>query len=203
MEDSTWRVLESNRGRTGVKSFFKQLLRTEQRIPEKIAADPDFRFLQSNKLLSGLSVPALLFLFSRIVQRRYSRREMIFRDRNPGVCMFLIRQGGVELFIEDDSDAHIHLASLAEGVLFGEIATVTGYSRTASARADQNDTLLLSISMFDLDDLNKNYPVDALCIQRGITMSVVDSLIVTTDQLQDAHSKIEQLNRQIATYERQ
>ncbi len=186
-----------------MKALFKKMLQPAMRIPAKVAADPDFQFLQSNKLLAELSVPALLFLFSRVVQRRYSRREMIFRDRNPGVCMFLIRKGGVELFVEDDDDVHIHLAELPEGVLFGEIATVTGYSRTASARASNNDTLLFSISRFDLDDLNKNYPVDALCIQRGITMSVVDSLIATTDQLQIAQSKVEELNRQIALHERQ
>lgn len=186
-----------------MRSLLKKVFQPASRISAKVAADPDFQFLQDNKLLADLSVPALLFLFSRVVQRRYSRREMIFRDRNPGVCMFLIKQGGVELFIDDSEDTDIHLADLPEGVLFGEIATVTDHSRTASARASQNDTLLFSISRFDLDDLNKNYPVDALCIQHGITMSVVDSLIVTTDQLQEAQRKIAQLKRQIATNERQ
>ena len=125
-----------------------------------------------------------------MVQRRYSRREMIFRDQNPGVCMFLIRQGGVELFIEDEEDNIVRLAELEPGALFGEIATPTGYARTASARANTNDTLLLSISRFDLEDLGRAFPHDGILVQRGITFSVIDSLIATTNQLSVAQRRI-------------
>jgi CRP-like cAMP-binding protein len=116
--------------------------------------------------------------------------------------MFLIRQGGVELFIEDDDDNHIKLAELTEGALFGEIASVSDFVRTASARASRNDTLLLSISRFDLEDLNKSYPQDGLLVQRGITLSVIESLIVTTNQLGAAQRDIDELRQQLARYEK-
>jgi CRP-like cAMP-binding protein len=182
-----------------IGSWWKQ---AATRIPPNVVSDPDFQFLQQNSLISELSPAAMLFLHSRVVQRRYSRREMIFRDQNPGVCMFLIRQGGVELFVEDDDDNAIRLAELAPGALFGEIATATGYARTASARASKSDTLLLSISRFDLEDLNRNYPQDGLLVQRGITLSVIDSLIATTSQLGAAQRKIEELRLQLARRER-
>ncbi len=172
------------------------------RIPPNVASDPDFQFLQQNSLVSELSPAAMLFLHSRVVQRRYSRREMIFRDQNPGVCMFLIRQGGVELFIEDEEENTVRLAELEEGALFGEIATATGNARTASARANKNDTLLLSISRFDLEDLSRNFPHDGILVQRGITFSVIDSLIATTSQLGVAQRRIDELRQQLARNEK-
>lgn len=183
-----------------VVSWFE---RRSARIAPAVANNPDFQFLQHTELMRDLSVAAKLFLFSRVVTRRYSRREMIFRDQNPGVCMFLIRQGGVELFVDDDDANTTRLAELNEGALFGEIATASGYNRTASARASRNDTLLLSISRFDLEDLNRHFPQDGMQVQRGITLSVIDSLIVTTDQLTGAQRTIEQLQRQLARYEGQ
>lgn len=185
-----------------LKRIVSWFARAGTRIPESIASDPDFQFLQNNSLLSGLSPAAQLFLHTRVVQRRYSRREMIFRDQNPGVCLFIIRQGGVELFIEDEDDNHVQLAELAEGALFGEIASVSSFARTASARASKNDTLLLSISRFDLDDLNKSFPHDGLLLQRGMTLSVIESLIVTTNQLGAAQRNIEELRQQLARYEK-
>ena len=172
------------------------------RVPPNVAGDLDFQFLQQNSLISELSPAAAVFLHSRVVQRRYSRREMIFRDQNPGVCMFLIRHGGVELFIEDEEENIVRLAELETGALFGEIATATGYARTASARANRNDTVLLSISRFDLEDLSRNYPHDGILVQRGITFSVIDSLIATTNQLSVAQRRIEELRLRLARHER-
>lgn len=185
-----------------LRNLLNRVLRPAPKIPQAIKDDADFRFLRSCRLLHGLSDGGQLFIFNRIVRRRYSRREMIFRDSNPGVCMFLIRQGAVELFVGGEERAPVALAELTEGALFGEIATATDLHRTASARAAKNDTLLFSISRFDLEDMEINFPADALTLQRGITTSVVASLIDTTEQLNEARSEIAALSDRLSRYER-
>ena len=185
-----------------LSKLLNRIVRPAPRIPDAIRGDEDFQFLRKSPLLQGLSDAGQLFIFDRIVRRRYSRSEMIFRDGNPGVCMFLIRQGAVQLFIGGEERAPVALAELTEGALFGEIATATDLHRTASARAGKNDTLLFSISRFDLEDLEMNFPADALTLQRGITTSVVDSLIDTTEQLNSARGEIAALTHRLSRHER-
>ena len=55
---------------------------------------------------------------------------------------------------------------------------------------------------FDLEDLGRNFPHDGILVQRGITFSVIDSLIATTNQLSVAQRRIEELRLQLARHEK-
>jgi len=162
-----------------------------------VANSENLELLRDCSVLASVSESGLAFLASRLVTRRYTRREMIFRNDNPGVCMFIIQNGEVELFIEDENDTDASLGLLGKGALFGEIATICSTHRTASARANCNDTHLLSISKFDLEDMQKRFPQDGLEVQRGVSMSIVDSLVVTTLQVKEAERKIKSLQKQL------
>jgi len=164
--------------------------------------DPAFHFLKNSALLAEVDAPAIELLSSRVVHRRYSRHEMIFREDNPGVCMFVIEQGQVEIFAENEGGDPIPLALLEAGALFGEIAAAFGNKRTASARAYSNDTQLLTVSRFDLGEVNKRYPRDGLHIQKMISQSVVDSLIVTTNQVRELQRQVNHLQQNLDLYER-
>jgi len=178
------------------KTAFSKTVIAGQSVPDEL------KLLRETVLFSNMSESAQGFLIDRFVIRRYSTGEMIFRDDNPGVCLFIVQQGEVELFVERDEAAIVQLGLLKVGALFGEIATTCGYKRTASARARRNDTLLLSVSSFDLDDLNKRFPRDGLTLQQGVTRSVVDSLISTTEQLRDAERKILVLQQRLQRSEK-
>ena len=66
--------------------------------------------------------------------RVYQDGEIIIRQGEPGNCMYVIQEGEVEVFIEDQG-REIHLAVLGEGELIGEMAIFENEVRSASVRA--------------------------------------------------------------------
>jgi CRP-like cAMP-binding protein len=77
------------------------------------------------------------------------RGERIFAQGDPGVSMYILRRGKVEV-IMDDRGQRIILAANGRGDLFGEISLLDGGARTASAVAVEASEL----SMLDRDDLH-------------------------------------------------
>lgn len=187
---------------TSVVTSLRTRLPGAASVNQNKPVDSTSQFLSNSTIFAEVSPAALEFLNSRVVSRRYFRHEMIFRDDNPGVCMFMVEQGQVEIFIENDNGDHVTLALRESGSLFGEIAASFGNNRTASARAHCNDTLLLTVSRFDLNDLNKRFPQDGLRIQTGISRSVVNSLIETTNQVRELQRQITDLQQQSGRHER-
>lgn len=172
-------------------NFFESLIqRASSRSLQRLYGESRYRFFSENPLFRDLSSQAQLFLTGRLIERHYSNQEIIFREGNLGICMFLIRQGSVELSFGNKGEDDVSYSVLSEGALFGEVATVSNNYRTASARAVENDTTLLLLTQFDLEDLNGRYPQDGIRLLRGITDSVIESLIATTKALNQKDERI-------------
>jgi len=66
--------------------------------------------------------------------RIYKEDEHIFRSGEPGVGMYVILEGNVEIYFQRH-ELYTQLASLDEGDFFGELALLEETPRTASAIA--------------------------------------------------------------------
>lgn len=171
--------------------------------------DDNARAVRATTLFADLSPPALLLVLNRLIERRYRRHEVIFREGNPGICLFLVRDGKVEIYTEDtDPDdpeaAPVHrtvYATVTAGRIFGEMATLYLRTRTTSARAAEPDTVLLTLSSYDLEEIMERYPTDGLYLLRGITDTIARNLVAANKQLRENQTELAALRAQVKQHE--
>ena len=173
--------------------LFQNLLRNaSHRALGKLADDENYQFLRRHRLFKDISAEAFLFIMNRIVERRYNLKELVFSEGNPGICLFVVKQGSVEVFTDVDDNLTIH-ATVPEGGLFGEMSVISLSARTMAARAESQGTILLALSKFDLDALIERHPKDAINLVKGITDTIAGNLVTTTrklNALQKAHEQL-------------
>ena len=72
----------------------------------------------------------------RLLQRKtYQPGETIFQQDNPGVGLFVVMTGSVEVKQEEDDGTILELATAKPGEFFGELALLDDAPRSASAVA--------------------------------------------------------------------
>jgi CRP-like cAMP-binding protein len=87
-------------------------------------------------------------------ERIYNPDEEIFRQGEPGVAMFIIRNGSVLIQMGKNGKT---LAELHEGEFFGELALLDDSPRSASAKAN-SESKILAFSQPDLFSLMERNP---------------------------------------------
>lgn len=90
-------------------------------------------------------------ILSECQQEDLSEGETIFEEGQFGDCLYIIVQGAVRIFFEEDGQERT-LAVLKKKEAFGEMALLTGDPRSASAMAD-TDAVLLRLDKETFDRL--------------------------------------------------
>jgi CRP-like cAMP-binding protein len=104
---------------------------------------------------------------SIIHKRNYLSGEIIFYQGDPGIGLYIIREGEVMISRESDEGDKITLAVFQKGDFFGELALIDNDKRSASASA-QCDSRLSVIFKPDLDEFIEKYPKKGIKILEGI-----------------------------------
>ena len=123
--------------------------------------------LQAIPLFKALSNKDIMTMLGIIHDRNYIAGEYIFYQGDPGIGLYLIREGEVLISRESDKGEKVTLAVFHKGDFFGELALVDGEKRSASAIAN-TDTKLSVIFKPDLDEYIEKYPKKGLKILQGI-----------------------------------
>jgi cAMP-dependent protein kinase regulator len=100
--------------------------------------------------------------------------DIIVSEGDPGDRMFFIQSGEVQVYTDKNGDK-IHLASLAEGDFFGEVAVITGKPRTATVAA-VTDVQLAEIDKKNLMNIVEGHPRISEAIERFIHMRVENTI---------------------------
>ncbi|TNE50699.1 MAG: cyclic nucleotide-binding domain-containing protein [Deltaproteobacteria bacterium] len=159
--------------------FWQQLTeRAATKTLDRMAEDENYRFLRENSMFHNLSDGALLFLTKRVMERSYSRGELVCRQGNPGVCMHLIKRGSVE-FSYTTNKQRIAVGEAWRDSLFGELSVLTGSERNTTVKATDNDTVLLAVSRFDFDTFRARFPKDSFVVITRMLHMIVDRLLQT------------------------
>ena len=105
---------------------------------------------------------------TRIIHNRnYLAGEYIFYQGDPGIGLYIIREGEVSISREGNENDKISLATFSKGDFFGELALIDGETRSASAIAN-TDARLAVIFKPDLDEFIDKYPKKGIKILVGI-----------------------------------
>ncbi|MFT5130364.1 MAG: CRP-like cAMP-binding protein [Rhodothermales bacterium] len=177
------------------------LFSLKKRALRKVANDPIVRFLRENSVFELVSDEGFYFLMERLNERRYSQDELIFKQDNLGICLFIVRQGAVEMTVQNARGERIRCNTARVGSIIGEMSLVTNGYRTTTARALENDTILLTLTKFDLDELNDYHPADSLRVLNAITATICENLAESTRQLRQACEEVRGLKERLAKYE--
>lgn len=124
--------------------------------------------LQSIPLFNDLTKSDLNSLIKIMHNRTYVAGEYIFHQADPGIGLYLIREGEVEIQRENDFKKKNILAVFDKGDFFGELALVDGEKRSASAIA-KTACKVSVIFKPDLDEFIEKYPRKGIKILTGIS----------------------------------
>lgn len=127
--------------------------------------------LKSIPLFKELTKRDLSYLINIIHNRTFVPGEFIFNQGDPGIGLYLIREGEVEIERTNEHNEKKNLATFSKGDFFGELALVDGEKRSASAIA-KTECRVSVIFKPDLDEFIEKYPRKGIKILTGISSIV-------------------------------
>ena len=135
--------------------------------------------LKKIPIFTGLSAREIAAIERILHRREYLQNEVIFHEGDPGLGMYIIEKGCVD--IVHGPDRHM-LASLCEGEFFGELALLDESPRTATAVAKMPCKLLCFFhpDLFSLIDRKPGLGVKVLF---RLAKTIGDRLKKTNDNL--------------------
>jgi CRP/FNR family transcriptional regulator, cyclic AMP receptor protein len=175
--------------------------RAHRKALRAMSGNENYRFLRNCYLFSNIADDSLLFIIQRILVRRYSQDELVFKQDNPGICLFIVKKGSVEIYLRRADKEKVALRVVKEGGVFGEISLLSSTSRMATAKTLENDTVLLTLSYLDLKEIDTQFPQASLKILRNIMDTIVANLEETNRRLRMQDIEIQELKRKLAKHE--
>ena len=169
-------------------SFWANLFKTpaeKSDLEELLLAMPPFR---------NLSSKYLKLLIQLIHNRVYEANENVFYQGDPGIGLYIIREGSILIKQTIDETKALELAKLTRGDFFGELALLDNEVRSGSAIALEPSSLAV-IFKPDLDEFVERYPKVGLNILRGISTIISTRLRRINDEYFSLY--LEKINEEV------
>ena len=133
------------------------------------------RFLKNVKLFAELSPDSLAKLGSCLKAAEFPPAEVIVREGAPGVSMYVIKSGLVEVRKKDPTTGIDFLvAQLSEGAAVGEMSLLTGKPRSATVTTVQ-PTVVFTLTRADFRNLLTQHPEISLGLARILAERLEDA----------------------------
>jgi CRP-like cAMP-binding protein len=125
-------------------------------------------------------------LASLMQHRLFHKGDHVIRKGDPGQELFLVSHGrfttAINLENADGSQHESRLATFGPGMCFGEIAFLSGQTRTANVTADQDGSCWVLLRK-DFDHLRESDPTAATELMLALTRDLGQKLAITSYQL--------------------
>src|SRR5438105_10597540 len=132
-------------------------------------------FLKNVKLFAELSNDSLIKLGSCLKTSEFPPSEVIVREGAPGVSMYIIKSGLVEVRKKDPTTGFDFLvAQLSEGAAVGEMSLLTGKPRSATVTTVQ-PTVVFTLTRADFRNLLTQHPEISLGLARILAERLEDA----------------------------
>src|SRR5438128_8668348 len=133
------------------------------------------QFLKNVKLFAELSADSLTKLGSRLKVVEFPPSEVIVREGAPGVSMYLIKSGLVEVRKKDPvTGIDFLVAQLSQGAAVGEMSLLTGKPRSATVTTVQ-PTVVFTLTRADFRNLLTQHPEISLGLARILAERLEDA----------------------------
>src|SRR4029078_11028862 len=132
-------------------------------------------FLKNVKLFAELSPDSLGKLGSCLKTAEFPPAEVIVGEGAPGVSMYIVKSGIVEVRKKDPvTGIDFLVAQLSEGAAVGEMSLLTGKPRSATVTTVQ-PTVLLTLTRADFRNLLTQHPEISLGLARILAERLEDA----------------------------
>ena len=115
-------------------------------------------------------------------QRDYASGETVFRKGDPGLGMYIIIHGGVQIADDEDPEHLVVYSEMGDGDFFGDMALLDESDRSASALATA-ETRLIAFFRPELRDIMSRLPSLGNKILFNLAKVTVQRLRRTNDLL--------------------
>ncbi len=133
------------------------------------------QFLKNVKLFAELSPDSLAKLGTCLKTAEFPPAEVIVREGAPGVSMYIIKSGLVEVRKKDPATGIDFLvAQLSEGAAVGEMSLLTGKPRSATVSTVQ-PTVVFTLTRADFRNLLTQHPEISLGLARILAERLEDA----------------------------
>ncbi len=124
-------------------------------------------FLASTELFGGLGAADLDDVERELSVVRRSGGELLFREGEPADCLYVVRSGRLRALMKQEDGSERVVGEIGRGEVVGELALLTGGSRSASVLAVR-DSELLRFSEAGFERLLKAQPQAAMSLAKKI-----------------------------------
>ena len=142
-------------------------------------------------IFSGLSRKELREIEHIIHRREYQANEAIFNQGDPGLGMYIIIKGGVQIVNNLDPEHIVVYSELNDGDFFGDLALVDDADRSATALAT-TETKLIAFFRPELKDILTRFPSLGNKILLNLAKVTAARLRKTNDLLIEAQQELKQ-----------
>src|SRR5438874_3440624 len=140
-----------------------------------VDTDQLVHFLKNVKLFAELSPDSLVKLGSCLKTAEFPPAEVIVREGAPGVSMYLVKSGLVEVRKKDPvTGIDFLVAQLSEGAAVGEMSLLTGKPRSATVNTVRQ-TVLFTLTRSDFRNLLTQHPEISLGLARILAERLEDA----------------------------
>lgn len=153
----------------------------EERSPEDRPAYPANDVL--GEIGDGLPPSARSALESRLVHQTLAPHAQAFASGAVEPDILIVQSGRVTLATAWPPEAGMRLATVGQGMAFGEMAFLNGQPRTASAGSENEEVQLVRLRRQDFDAWAADHPAQALTVMGNLAIIGTRRLAATTRQL--------------------
>lgn len=161
----------------------------------KVVEENIFSVLKRLPIFQDLSYKELKAVERILHRRTYRAEEVIFKEYEPGVGMYIIESGKVNITLGKENKL---LVLLSNGDFFGEMALILEGQRTASAIATE-PTKLLGFFQPDLFNLLETSPKTGNKILQRLAQMIAERLRLGTIENRALKTKLNQLQLKLDT----
>lgn len=159
--------------------------------------------LSDNFLFKDLSGSEMRLLKTLVHYRIYRPGELVFRQGELGVGMYIIVKGHINISVEDptateESDKNIFVTRLNRGDFFGEIALVEQNGRRTATASASDEVVLLGFFKPDLAEIIERSPRTAIKIALKLGEVLGRRLKETAERFTEVKRELLELNKKDA-----
>lgn len=138
--------------------------------------------LHNVPIFSTLSKRDLREIEKIVHHREYQPGEIIFNQGDPGLGMYIIIKGQVQIVNNQDSDNITVYSDLSDGDFFGDLALVDDSDRSATALSS-SETRLIAFFRPEMQDILTRFPAIGNKLMMGLASVIAQRLRKTNDYL--------------------
>ncbi|OLD38154.1 MAG: hypothetical protein AUI57_08100 [Candidatus Rokubacteria bacterium 13_1_40CM_2_68_8] len=142
-------------------------------------------FLRDVRVFEGFSDPDLAAVADRLRERELRKRQVLFREGDPGDEMFIVRRGTILISKAVTGKVEQVLVRVEPADFFGEMSLFDGSPRSATAQAE-TDVALLILERESLQAMTETVPRAAAAFFYEMVQVFMERLRRSTQQVAEA-----------------